>query len=284
MADFLTQAMARSAERAADLPAGPTLARNPGAFRRALEAGPLLIAEIKRASPSKGPIRPDADAVALARAYAAGGAGAISVLTEPDWFGGSLHDLRAVRAAVDLPLLRKDFIADPRQLSEAADAGADAVLLIVAALDDARLHALLAEATTLGLDALVEVHDAPELARALDAGAGIIGVNNRNLASLSVGTAAVDLAALAPPGTLLVAESGLRAPKDIHRHAALGYRAFLVGEALMRADDTEAATRALVAALAYPGEGRDPGHSIVTSAADDEVAAALDPGLRQGTA
>jgi indole-3-glycerol phosphate synthase len=223
----------------------------PHALRGALEGerGFNVIAEIKRASPSLGDIRPDASPAGIALRYEAGGAAAISVLTEEDHFKGSLEDLREVRAAVSLPLLRKDFIVEEWQLYEAAAARADALLLIVAALEDATLARLrrIAE-DELGMDALVEVHTAGELRRAAACGAGVIGVNNRNLHTFEVSLeTSVELIDDAPPGALLVSESGLRSHADLRRLKSLGYRGFLVGETLMRAGDPAGALRSLLA-------------------------------------
>src|SRR5436305_8516736 len=219
------------------------------AFREALaDAGRVnVIAEFKRASPSKGEIRGGAAAGETARAYGRGGAAAVSVLTEEDFFRGSLQDLAEVKESVRLPVLRKDFVLEEYQVFESAAAGADALLLIVAALDDAALARLrtLAE-DELGLDALVEVHTAEEMKRASDAGARIVGVNNRDLHTFEVSLdASVRLAALAPRGALLVSESGLRDAADIARLRACGFGAFLVGETLMRAERPEEALRAL---------------------------------------
>jgi indole-3-glycerol phosphate synthase len=205
-------------------------------FRAALSAPDRVnvIAECKRRSPSRGILRADYRPAQVAAAYEAHGAAAVSVLTEPTFFDGSLDHLRAVRAAIDLPLLRKDFIVAPYQLLEAVAAGADAVLLIVAALDDTELGALLAEATSLGLAALVEVHDGAELQRAVKSGATMIGVNNRNLRTLSVDLdASRRLIAQMPPGSVAVAESGLRTSADLVDLGAAGYSAFLIGETLI---------------------------------------------------
>ncbi len=221
----------------------------PHALRAALEgdAGCRIIAEFKRASPSKGEIRSDLSPVTLARAYEAGGAAAISVLTEEDNFRGTLDDLRAVRGSVALPVLRKDFIVDAWQVYEAAAAGADALLLIVAALDDeeiARLRRLTED--ELGMDALVEVHTADEMRRAASCGASIIGVNNRNLHTFAVSIeTSVELIAQAPQGALPVSESGLHSAHDLRRLRALGYRGFLIGESLMRAEHPAEALRLL---------------------------------------
>ena len=193
-----------------------------------------VIAECKRRSPSKGVLAADYDPVSIARLYERGGAAAISVLTEPTFFDGALEHLVAVRRAVTLPLLRKDFVVDDYQLLEARAAGADAVLLIVAALAQADLVRLQARAWELGLAALVEVHDDDELTRAIDSGARVIGVNNRNLRTLQVDIDASDrLAARVPRGVIAVSESGLQSRADLERLVAAGYRAFLIGERFM---------------------------------------------------
>lgn len=222
----------------------------PHALRAALgDAARLnVIAEFKRASPSKGIIRADGDSAQMALAYEAGGAAAISVLTEEDRFQGSLEDLRAVRAAVKIPVLRKDFLFDEYQLYESAAAGADALLLIVAALDDERLARLRhVTEVELRMDALVEVHNLDELRRALTSGATLIGVNNRDLRSFHVSLdVAVKLAHAVPAGVTLVAESGLQSGDDLRRLASLGYQGFLIGETLMRAGEPEKALRTLL--------------------------------------
>lgn len=213
-------------------------------FVRALREGPAprVIAECKRRSPSRGILRSDYDAPAHARGYAAAGAAAISVLTEPTFFDGSLDDLRRVREAVGVPLLRKDFIVTRYQILEAVVAGADAVLLIVGALQPAELESLLGEARASGLAALVEVHDREELARAADAGVEVVGVNSRNLRTLAVEPGLHDaLAPLMPADAVSVAESGLREPADLARLESAGYRAFLVGERLIAEPDPGAA-------------------------------------------
>jgi indole-3-glycerol phosphate synthase len=229
------------ARRAASL--GPTRS-----FRRALlGTGPRVIAELKRRSPSKGEIRPDFDAVAIARAYQAGGAAALSVLTDERFFGGSLAVLEAVRAASSLPLLRKDFVIDSYQIDEARVAGADAVLLIVAALTPRTLSRLDEHARDLDLDVLVEVHDEAELEVAKTIGADLIGINNRDLKSFATDLAVTErLAKLVPEGVLIVAESGISEPADVERLARAGAPAFLVGESLMREPDPGLALRRLL--------------------------------------
>jgi indole-3-glycerol phosphate synthase len=218
------------------------------AFERALResAAPRIIAECKRRSPSRGILRADYDPAAHARAYEGAGAAAISVLTEPTFFDGALEHLRAVRSAVHVPLLRKDFIVSEYQLVEAIANGADAVLLIVSALDDRQLRQLLTRAHALGLACLVEVHHTDEITRAVEAGARIIGVNSRNLRTLAVDMHVLDTAAALLPGSVTaVAESGLRSAEDIQRLSAAGYGAFLVGERLMAQPDPGAALRTL---------------------------------------
>ena len=206
-----------------------------------------LLAEIKRRSPSAGPIRPGASAEEVARDYAAGGAAALSVLTDRDYVDGSLASLAAARAAVELPLLRKDFTIDPLQIYEARAAGADAILLIVRILDDARLRDLLGLARDLGLDALVETHDAEELERARAAGATLIGVNNRDLRTFRTDLElSLRLAPTVPDEVTLVAESGIRTAADVVRLGAAGIDAILVGESLMRQPDLQGAVRAIV--------------------------------------
>ena len=222
-------------------------------FLRALESDPqrlIIIAEFKRRSPSVGIIRDDLTVSEIVRCYERGGAAAISVLTDEEYFGGSIGDLCTARSVTKLPLLRKDFIIDRIQILEAATAGADAVLLIVAALDYVSLGQLrtLAE-DELGLDALVEVHSSEELTRALNAGAKIIGVNNRDLRTFRVSLNTSErLIAEAPRDKIMISESGLhRTDSLLHLHK-LGFRGFLIGQALMRAPDPEAALRDLVAA------------------------------------
>jgi indole-3-glycerol phosphate synthase len=209
-------------------------------------AGSSVIAEVKRRSPSKGELAEIADPAALARRYAAGGAAAISVLTEERRFGGSLADLRAVRAAVDTPLLRKDFLVEPYQVLEARAAGADLVLLIVAALDDETLRRLHDLARELGMATLVEVHDEAETARAVELGAELVGVNARNLKTLDVDQDTFGrLAPLIPDDRVKVAESGIFGPVDVKRFVAEGARAVLVGEALVKDGDPEGAVHAM---------------------------------------
>lgn len=223
-----------------------------GRFQAALSGAReyRVIAECKRRSPSRGVLRADYDPVAIALGYADAGAAAISVLTEPTFFDGSLEHLQAVRAAVDVPVLRKDFIVTEYQLLEAKAAGADAVLLIVAALRPAELKVLHDHARRYGLDVLVEVHDATELAIAIDAGARIIGVNNRNLRTLQVDVHASEtLIGQMPSGTLAVSESGLKTADDLRRLKALGYSAFLIGERFMTAADPGSALATLFEGL-----------------------------------
>lgn len=209
-----------------------------------------IIAECKRRSPSRGVLRSAYDPVAIATAYERGGAAAISILTEPGFFDGALDHLIAVRNAVKIPLLRKDFMVHEYQLLEARAAGADAILLIVAALNDADLRRLADGAQALGLAALVEVHDLTECDRALNAGASIIGVNNRNLRTLQVDLEASHvIAARIPRDVIGVSESGLKTPADLQTMKALGYRAFLMGERFMVDPDPGAALAGLMASL-----------------------------------
>ena len=233
----------------ADLDARAAAQAQPRGFRAALDAAPghALIAEIKRASPSKGLIRADFDPAAHARAYQAGGAACLSVLTDAPFFQGHEDYLVAARAACDLPVIRKDFMVDPWQVAEARAIGADAILIIVAALDDGAMAEIEGAAIDRGMDVLVEVHDAEELDRALRLRSRLIGVNNRNLKDFTVDFARTyDLVGSAPADCTFVAESGLTSRADLDAMAAHGVRCFLIGEALMRQPDVEAATRAMI--------------------------------------
>jgi indole-3-glycerol phosphate synthase len=223
--------------------------RRPFGFRHALESAPgiSVIAEVKRRSPSKGLIREDCDAVEIARAYAEAGAACISVLTDGHFFGGSVQDLISVRAAVDTPLLRKDFVVDLFQIDEARVIGADAVLLIVAALSGEELKRFHEHAHALDLDVLVEVHDEEELEQALAIGSRLIGVNNRDLRTFEVDLATTEklAAKIHDPEIILVAESGIANAEDVERLERAGATGFLVGELLMRQPDPGDALRTL---------------------------------------
>ena len=225
----------------------------PRGFAQALTAvaergRPALIAELKKASPSKGLIRADFNPPALAAAYTAGGAACLSVLTDKDYFQGEDRFLTEAHAAVSLPVLRKDFMLDPYQVVEARALGADCILLIMAALGDDQAAELAAAATEFGMDTLVEVHDEHELWRALQLEASLLGINNRNLKTLEVDLATTErLAPLAAGGPPIVCESGLHDPGDVARMTMLGVRRFLVGESLMRQANVAAATAALLA-------------------------------------
>ncbi|MFL5296414.1 MAG: indole-3-glycerol phosphate synthase TrpC [Phenylobacterium sp.] len=261
MSDILTRIAAYKREEVADRKSRQSLAAlevsareasPPRGFRAALEGahapGRLaLIAEIKKASPSKGLIRGDFDPPGLAGAYEAGGAACLSVLTDAPSFQGSEDDLLVARAASNLPCLRKEFLVDSWQVAESRALGADAVLVILAMVDDALAADLMAAARAHGMDVLVEVHDAAEMARAAGLGANLVGVNNRDLRSFEVDLAATErLAPAAPAGALLVTESGIFTPADAARLERAGASAMLVGESLMRQADVAAATRALL--------------------------------------
>lgn len=242
----------RAAVSLADLHERAALQTPPRGFAAALTGkaatGHAIIAEIKRASPSKGLIRPDFDPAAHASAYAEGGAACLSVLTDAPYFQGHENYLIEARASCTLPVIRKDFMVDPWQVLESRSIGADAILLIMAALDDAQAAEIEDAARGLGMDVLIEVHDAAEFERALTLKSRLIGVNNRDLRDFSVDVQrTADIAALAPAEVMIVAESGLSTRADLDAMAANGVHRFLIGEALMRQDDIAVATRALVA-------------------------------------
>jgi indole-3-glycerol phosphate synthase len=224
------------------------------ALRKAAKCGPAVIAELKRASPSRGLIRPNFDPVALAISLEAAGASALSILTDHEFFQGSLENLARASAAVQIPCLRKDFIVDAFQILEARAAGGDAILLIVAALTDEELKYLYAEAQRHELDVLCEVHDRAELEQAIALGFDVIGVNSRNLHTMQVDPQTqIELGRMLPAGVVRVAESGIRDALDIARMSEAGYDAFLIGESLMREDDPAAALATLLAAQYSPG-------------------------------
>jgi indole-3-glycerol phosphate synthase len=255
LGEIVARARARVHEQRKELPLDRILsmAPTPGArrgFKAALERPDRInvIAEFKRRSPSRGVIRADLHHVRVAQAYEVGGAAALSVLTEEEFFGGRLDDLQEARSATLLPTLRKDFLVDPYQVWESWIAGTDAVLLIVAALSDAELRALLMTAGQAVIEALVEVHDLDELKRALDVGARIVGVNNRDLRSLAVRLeTSLELASHIPDDVVAVSESGIRTAEDVRRLRDAGYDAFLIGEHLMQAPDPGAALESLLA-------------------------------------
>lgn len=267
ISDILTRILARKreevAERCANCPLAEVVTAAEGAdaprrfaaaIERKLASGlPAVIAEAKKASPSKGLLRADFDPAAIAASYEQGGAACLSVLTDMDFFQGNDAYLQQARAACSLPVLRKDFVIDPYQIYEARAIGADCVLLIAACLSDADLRSLRALTDRLGMDALIEVHDGVELARALDAGGRLIGINNRNLRTFEVSLdTTLDLLGQIPRDCLLVTESGIHHREDVALLRRNGVNAFLVGEAFMRADSPGAQLRALFPELGGP--------------------------------
>lgn len=258
MNDVLAQIVARTRQRLAAAPIDyedlRVYAREAAAnreafgFSRAIRAGGIrVIAEVKSASPSAGSIVENPDVEAIARDYAAGGAAAISIVTEPDFFLGSRDWIRRASSASGLPVVMKDFIVEPQQILEGVAAGASAILLLASLLDGAAIRKFIETLDRYGCDALVEVHDEAELDRAIDGGARVIGVNNRNLRDFRVdlGTAE-ELSKRMPEGTMRVAESGIKTRQDVERLRGAGYSAFLVGESLLRQNDRAAAVRALI--------------------------------------
>lgn len=255
MTDVLAKIVEKTRERLKDEPKADRKAaeamsetRTPFAFRQAIgRDGINIIAEIKSASPSAGAIVTNPDVETIAREYARGGAAAVSVVTEPDFFNGSRDWLQRARNASGLPVIMKDFVVEPSQIVRGVAAGADAILLLASILDAAKLRDFIALIEAWGCDALVEVHDEEELERATEAGARLIGVNNRDLRDFRVDLATSErLGARMPAGTIRVAESGIRTHADVARLRAAGFHAFLVGESLLRQDDRAAAVRALV--------------------------------------
>ncbi|MDB2438005.1 indole-3-glycerol phosphate synthase TrpC [Hellea sp.] len=221
----------------------------PRGFAKAIiaQSGPALICEVKKASPSKGIIREDFDPVAIAQSYTEGGAACLSVLTDGPGFMGSPAIFKQVRGATELPLLRKDFMLDPIQIAQSAAMGADCILVIMAMIDDDTARALMKEAATLGLDALVETHDENELTRAVNLGATLIGINNRDLRTFETSLDTfTNLAPRVPDGATLIAESGIFTKADIERLAEHGAQGYLIGESFMRQDDVAGAVRALL--------------------------------------
>jgi indole-3-glycerol phosphate synthase len=245
-------AAAKSARPLASIERDAKAAEAPRGFLRAIErrltgGDYALIAEIKKASPSRGLIREDFDPASLAKAYQSGGAACLSVLTDAPSFAGELDHLRQARAATSLPVLRKDFMYDPYQVAEARAYGADCILIIMAAVDDACAAELEAAAAGLGIDCLLEVHDESELQRALHLKSKLIGINNRDLKTFHTTLSTCErLGALIPPDRVIVGESGIFTPQDLARLAKAGISTFLVGESLMRQSDVAAATRALL--------------------------------------
>ena len=238
LSEFQQQAAQQSAPRGFE-----------SALRAKAEAGFALIAEIKKASPSKGLIRANFDPASHAAAYKAGGATCLSVLTDQQFFQGNFDHLLAARSSCDLPILRKDFMVDPWQVFEARAIGADAILIIVAALEDNLMMEIEGAARECGMDVLVEVHDEAEMERAWQLKSRLIGINNRDLRTFVTDLATSErLAPLAPPGVLLIGESGIASHEDCARLAESGIRSFLVGESLMRQEDVEGATRKLLSA------------------------------------
>ena len=250
MSDFLDKIVARTRERVRELPSSrPAAADNRFAFSRALSGDSIrLIAEIKSASPSAGPIVDNPDVEAIAREYKSGGAAAISIVTEPEFFRGSHSWLARAAAASGLPVLMKDFVIDYRQLLSGVASGANAILLLASLLDSKQIRDAISLLDEFGCDALVEVHDERELDRALGGNARIVGVNNRNLRDFKVDLATAEkLAARIPSGGIKVAESGIKTKHDVDRLRAAGFNAFLVGESLLRQNDRASAVRALIA-------------------------------------